>query len=92
MKEFVALIRQEPDGGYQLTFPDLPDVTVQGETLEQARVRAQYALYFHLGGLMAAGEAIPEPLSLEAIEADPRHQGALETTTLAWIEAFSCGR
>jgi predicted RNase H-like HicB family nuclease len=86
VREFVALTRQGPTGGYQLTFPDFSALTVQGETLEQARVRAEYALFFHIRRLVAEGQTIPEPLSLEAIMADPQHQGALETTTLAWIE------
>ena len=87
MREFVALIRQGPDGiYYDVTFPDLPSVRAAGRTLERARAKAEVALFRHIRRLVAEGQTIPEPLSLEAIEADPRHQGVFETTTLAWIE------
>ena len=86
MREFVALIRRGADGRYRVLCPDFPTVTVDGKTLEQARIRVEYEVFFHIRDLVADGQTIPEPLGLEAIQADPRHQGALETTTLAWIE------
>ena len=40
MREFVALIRQGPDGiYYDVTFADLPSVRAAGRTLERARRR-----------------------------------------------------
>jgi predicted RNase H-like HicB family nuclease len=66
--------------------PDFPTVTVDGKTLEQARIRVEYELFFHIRDLVADGQAIPEPSSQEAVMDDPRHQGALETTILTWIE------
>jgi predicted RNase H-like HicB family nuclease len=86
VREFVAQIRQRSGGGYRVTFPDLPAVAVDGETLEHVRARAEVALLIQLRRMMLKGEAIPEPLSLEAIEADPRHRGALKTTIVALIE------
>jgi predicted RNase H-like HicB family nuclease len=86
MKEFVALIHHGPDDIYQASFPDLPGVIVQGETLEHARVRAQYALFFHIHGIAAEGADIPQPSSLEVIMADHRHQSTLETMTLPFVE------
>jgi predicted RNase H-like HicB family nuclease len=86
VKEFVALVYRGTDGGYRVTIPDFPTLTVAGETLERARVRAQYALFFHIHGLVAEGAHIPQPSSLEVIMADWRHQGALETMILAFIE------
>jgi predicted RNase H-like HicB family nuclease len=86
MKEFVALIHHGPDGSYEASFPDLPGVVVPCETLEQARVQAQYTLFFHIHGLVAAGADIPQPSSLEVIMADQRHRDALETMTLPFVE------
>jgi predicted RNase H-like HicB family nuclease len=86
MREFVALIRQEPDGSYRVSFPDFPDVTVDGDTLEHARVRAEYELFCHIRRLVADGRAIPEPLGFEAMIADPRNQGALQNMSVALIE------
>ena len=39
--------------------------------MDDARAMAEEALAFHIEGLMADGEAIPEPSSLEEIMADP---------------------
>jgi predicted RNase H-like HicB family nuclease len=86
MREFVALIQQGPDGGYRVSFPDFPAVVVDGETLERARVRAEYELFCHICRLVAEGETIPEPVGFERIIADPEHQGALENMSVALIE------
>jgi predicted RNase H-like HicB family nuclease len=70
VREYVALIRQGPDGiYYDVTFPDLPSVRAAGRTLERARAKAEVALFRHIRRLVAEGQTIPEPLSLEAIEA-----------------------
>jgi predicted RNase H-like HicB family nuclease len=86
MREFIALIRQGPDGGYRVSFPDFPAVTVDGGTLEHARVRAEYELFCHICRLAAEGEAIPKPLGFESMIADPEHQGALENISVALID------
>jgi predicted RNase H-like HicB family nuclease len=87
MREFVAVIHQGTDGAYHVSFPDLPGVMVADEAIEHARIRAEYALFHHIRRRMAEDRAIPEPLSLEAILADPRNRDALQTITpLAFIE------
>jgi predicted RNase H-like HicB family nuclease len=86
MREFVGLICQGPEGGYRVSFPDFPTVTVDGETLEHARVRAEYGLFCHICRLAAEGEAIPEPSGFEGIIADRGHEGALENISVALIE------
>jgi predicted RNase H-like HicB family nuclease len=86
VREFVAQIRKRSDGGYRVTFPDLPTVTVDGETLEHVRARAEVALLIQLRRMMLKGQTIPEPLSLRAIEADPRYRGALKTMIVLLIE------
>jgi predicted RNase H-like HicB family nuclease len=73
MKRLVALVREAPDGGYHVAFPNFPTLRVVGETLNQARSQAKVALFLQVRGLVAEGEAIPDPSSLEAIMADPRH-------------------
>jgi predicted RNase H-like HicB family nuclease len=57
------------EGGYHVSFPDFPTIRVEGETLEHTRVRAEYALFFHIRRLVAESEAIPEPSGLEVIMA-----------------------
>jgi predicted RNase H-like HicB family nuclease len=53
MKGFVALIHHEPDGTYRVSFPDFPSVMAGDDTLEHVRVRAEYALFHHIGRRMA---------------------------------------
>jgi predicted RNase H-like HicB family nuclease len=81
VKEFVALIRQRSDGGYRVTFPDLPSVTFDGETLEQVRAQAEIALLLLIDRVVAEGGAIPESSG-----ADPPYNDALETMTIALTE------
>ena len=82
MKEFIALIHRNADGTYRVSFPDFPEVMAVGQTLDEARLDAQWALLAHLRRL-AEREEIPEPSSLEAIMADPRHLGSLSISTVA---------
>jgi predicted RNase H-like HicB family nuclease len=85
MKQFIALIHREPDGGYGVAFPDFPEVTAAGASLDDARADAEWALFRHLDSLVADGQEIPEPSSLETIMSDPRHLGAT-AMTLALVE------
>ncbi|MBR1269032.1 type II toxin-antitoxin system HicB family antitoxin [Bradyrhizobium sp. AUGA SZCCT0222] len=70
MRQFIALIHKDTDSDYGVSFPDLPGVISAGSTLDEARTMAAEALAFHLEGLAADGEAVPEPSSLEEIMAN----------------------
>src|SRR3954452_17047327 len=74
MRQYIGLIRKEPRSDYGVSFPDFPGVVTAGTTLDDARVMAEEALGFHVEGLVADGEAIPEPSSLKAIMADPENR------------------
>ena len=66
---FTALFELAEEGGYVVTFPAIPDLATQGETLEEAREMAQDALRCYLEALQKDGEAIPtdKPLTLEPV-------------------------
>ena len=70
MRPYIALIHKDPVSDYGVSFPDLPGCVTAGATLDEAHAMAAEALAFHLEGLAADGEAVPEPSSLEAIMAD----------------------
>lgn len=74
MRNYIALIHKDEGSDYGVSFPDLPGVISAGSTLDEARRMGAEALAFHLEGLAAEGEAIPEPTSLEAIMADPENR------------------
>ncbi|MFH1060695.1 MAG: type II toxin-antitoxin system HicB family antitoxin [Pseudomonadota bacterium] len=77
MAHYIALLRKEPDTVYGVDFPDFPGCVSAGENLEEARRNAAEALKLHLAGLLEDGEAIPEPLTLDAVMADPANTDAV---------------
>jgi len=74
MRHFIALIHKDRDSDYGVSFPDLPGCVTAGGDLDEARANAEDALKFHVEGMLADGEAVPEPSSLEQIMADPENR------------------
>ena len=70
MKEYIALIHKESGSDYGVSFPDFPGCISAGATLDEAREMAVEALALHIEGMVADGEAVPEPASLEQVMAD----------------------
>ena len=77
MTAYVALLRKETDSDFGVDFPDFPGCVTAGVTLEDARRMATEALALHVEGMIADGDAIPEPSGLDAIMADPHHTDAV---------------
>ncbi|HEY2534419.1 MAG TPA: type II toxin-antitoxin system HicB family antitoxin [Xanthobacteraceae bacterium] len=73
MRYYVALIHQDLDSDFGVSFPDFPGCISAGRTLDEVRDMAVEALALHLKGLAEDGEAVPQPF-LQAIE-DPRSSG-----------------
>lgn len=71
---YVAVLRQEEGTDIGVEFPDFPGCVTAGRDLDDAARMAQEALELHVEGLVEEGEVVPEPSSIEEIEA----QGALE--------------
>lgn len=67
MRYYIGLIHKDGDSDFGVSFPDLPGVITAGKSLDEARAMAEEALAFHIEGLVADGEAIPEPSSLEDV-------------------------
>jgi predicted RNase H-like HicB family nuclease len=74
MRTYIALIHKEADSDFGVSFPDFPGLATAGKSLEDARAMAEEALAFHIEGLVADGEAIPEPSDLDDIMADPENR------------------
>ena len=74
MAQYIGLIHKHADSDFGVPFPDFPGVASAGKTLDGARAMAEEALAFHIEGLMADGEAIPEPTRLEGVMADPENR------------------
>ena len=77
MTAFIALIRKEHDSDFGVNFPDLPGCITAGKDLDEALAFAREALALYLEDMVADGEAIPTPSSLEAIMAKRKNRDAV---------------
>ena len=53
------LLRREPEGGYTVTVPTLPDCVTFGETVDEAIAMAREAIELYIEDLQEKGEEIP---------------------------------
>lgn len=65
--KYQALLHKGPTS-YGATVPDLPGVFAFGETAEETRELIASAIDFHIRGLVADGDPVPEPSDFELIE------------------------
>jgi predicted RNase H-like HicB family nuclease len=77
MRQYVGLIHKEVASDYGVSFPDFPGVVTAGKNLDDARAMAEEALALHVEALVADGEAVPEPSSLEELMDDPQNQNSV---------------
>jgi len=77
MASYIALIRKDADSDFGVDFPDFRGCVSAGATLDEARRMAQEALEFHVAGMIADGQELPIPSSLDAIMADPDNHDAV---------------
>lgn len=61
MKYYPALFTEEPEGGYTVTFRDVPEAITYGKTLEEARDMATDALSTAMEFYTDDDEPLPEP-------------------------------
>ena len=54
-------LRPQPEGGFTITFPDLPEAITQGESEEDAAAMAEDALVTALSFYTDGGERLPPP-------------------------------
>ncbi len=67
----VTLTPDETDGGFVVTFKDLPEAITQGETVEDALTEAVDALEEAIAGRIQRGDPIPEPSSAASLTKVP---------------------
>jgi antitoxin HicB len=80
-------LEPDPEGGFQITFPDVPEAISGGSDEAEARAMGAEALGLALRGILQAGGALPRPKAegkgLVAIAVAPD-----TAFKLALIEAF----
>jgi predicted RNase H-like HicB family nuclease len=67
MRPFIAFIRKQPEAGFRVSFPDLPDCNSSGRTVAEARQNAENALTLHCQRLIRIGVPIPCPSYMHQI-------------------------
>ena len=77
VRQYIGLIHKEAASDYGVSFPDFPGVVTAGKDFDDARVMAAEALALHVEGLVADGEAVPEPSSLKEVMANPQNQNGV---------------
>ncbi len=58
---YPAIFAPQKEGGYSVSFPDLPEAITEGDTLAEATARAAEVLKLTLDGRRAEGMEIPAP-------------------------------
>ena len=56
------------EGGYCITYPDLPGIVSEGDTVEECLSMAKEALELHLYGMEEDSDPIPEPTHPSRVE------------------------
>jgi antitoxin HicB len=61
-RTFTAIIEpDEEEGGYVVTFPAIPDLATQGQTIQEAGLMAEDCLRGYLEVLRETGRPLPAP-------------------------------
>ena len=87
MRQYIGVIHKEAESDYGVSFPDLPGVVTAGTSLDDARAMAEEALAFHIEGLVADRQAIPQPSSLQDAMSDPDNQDGVAILVAVKTEA-----
>ncbi len=61
MRAYAAALIPDPDGGFTVGFRDVPEAITEGDTREEALLRAEDALESALAMYVAAKEPLPVP-------------------------------
>ena len=63
--EYIAYLHKDKHSDYGVNFPDFPDCTTAGSSLEEARGLASEGLAFQVAGMREGCETIPKPSTLD---------------------------
>jgi len=83
---YAATLSKQVEGGFTVTFPDIPEAITEGDTIEEARFNAAEALSLALSVRIELGDVIPPPTppadaNMEWVEPDAAVQAAMLVRT-----------
>lgn len=67
---YPAIFHKAEEGGFWVTFPDIPECMTQGEDMQQAYEMAFDALGLSLTAMEAEGEAFPRPSKPDEVQVE----------------------
>ncbi len=88
MITYIATIHKDNNSDYGVQFYDFPGCISAEESIEEAKRMATEALTGHISLMIADGDVIPNPSTLESILKDKDHQDAVAFTTVEISEAI----
>ncbi len=77
MALYIGLLREGPGSDYGVDFPDFPGCITAARTQQEAREFAAEALALHIEGMIADGDEIPLPSSLDQVMENPENRDAV---------------
>ncbi len=90
---YIALLRENADGSYEVSFPDLPGIVTAGDTLEEAIEEAEEVLEYALQDWTNPDgpTVLPKPRTIEQLSANPAFADMADGATIAEIEYEAAG-
>lgn len=85
---YQARLEPDPDGGFLVTFPDVPEAITHGATMAEAKASAAEALGLALRGIVEAGRLLPPARTYRGAGHAAIAVPADDALKLAVIEAF----
>ncbi|WP_025089744.1 type II toxin-antitoxin system HicB family antitoxin [Brucella intermedia] len=86
---FYAHVEADPDGGFLVTFPDVPEAITHGDDMQEALANGSEALGLALRGYVADGRPLPHPTSRGGANSAEIPVEASDALKLAVIAAFN---
>ncbi|WP_236172643.1 type II toxin-antitoxin system HicB family antitoxin [Pseudomonas pseudonitroreducens] len=75
--KFPVVLHKDPGSDYGVTLPDVPGCFSAGCTVDEALDNAKEALALHFEGLVADGEALPQPQAIDQHLNNPDYDGGV---------------
>jgi predicted RNase H-like HicB family nuclease len=72
--KYIALFDEEKKG-FGVSFPDFPDCSTYGESLDEAVDQAHEALALYIESFIESGKSLPEPRTKKMLLALPENKG-----------------
>lgn len=86
-KRTYPIMLEPAEGGYGVSFPDLPGCVSFGTRYDSAIANAEEALSLHLEGIVEDGESLPEATPLESLMLDHPDRSPQTVWALVTVEA-----